>query len=111
MEGRTTANFRCPCTDVSAPPGHSFWVELVGLPGFPALLHGTCHRCDDKWVGLTSQVLVWYDVHRWLGGVVGAVVGGAVRATWELEDLTQEEVEECQKLTQEVAGGAESQFW
>ena len=76
VEGRTTANFRCPCTDVAAPPGHSFWVELVELPGFPALLHGTCHRCNDKWVGLTSQVLGWYDVHRWLGGGCGGSGGG-----------------------------------
>ena len=40
MEGRTTASFRCPCSDVAAPANHSFWVELVGLAGFPALLHG-----------------------------------------------------------------------
>ena len=52
MEGRTTASFRCPCSDVAAPARHSFWVELVGLAGFPALLHGRCFRCRDKWVAV-----------------------------------------------------------
>ena len=40
MGGRTAAVFRCPCTDAWAPPRTSYWVELVGLPGFPALIEG-----------------------------------------------------------------------
>ena len=59
MEGRTTASFRCPCSDVAAPARHSFWVELVGLAGFPAVLHGRCFRCGDKRQGDSA------DRHKW----------------------------------------------
>ena len=69
MEGRTTASFRCPCSDVAAPARHSFWVELVGLAGFPAVLHGRCFRCGDKWVAVFKAGLIGQgdsaDRHKW----------------------------------------------
>ncbi len=109
MEGRTTASFRCPCSDAGDPANHSFWVELVGLAVFPALLHGTCVRCRDKWVAVfKAGVIGEYSVKRFVGtvasgGLAGPVVG-TVRATWELEDLTVEEVQEDEALTQRVVG-------
>ena len=82
MEGRTTANFRCPCSDVAGPANHSFWVELVGLAGFPAVLHGRCSRCRDKWVAVFKAGIIGeYNVkrfvegrNRFLEGIVGPVV-------------------------------------
>ena len=50
MVGKTTAPFRCPCTDAHAPRGHSFWVVLEGPGGWPAVLSGRCFRCRDQWV-------------------------------------------------------------
>ena len=50
MEGRTTASFRCPCSDVAAPARHSFWVELVGLAGFPAVGRRAWGMWVDMWV-------------------------------------------------------------
>ena len=49
MGGRTAAEFRCPCTDAWAPPRTSYWVELVGLPGFPAFIEGRCGRLLEAW--------------------------------------------------------------
>ena len=50
MSGKTTAPFRCPCTDAHAPRGHSFWVVLEGPGGWPSVLSGRCFRCRDHWV-------------------------------------------------------------
>ena len=95
MEGRTTASFRCPCPDVAAPARHSFWVELVGLAGFPAVLHGRCFRCGD----IVKRFILGRS--RFVEGICGPVVD-TVRATWELEDLSAEEAQEAEELTQRV---------
>ena len=108
-EGRTAAAFRCPCSDVEAPARTSFWVELVGQPGFPAVLHGRCFRCGDKWVAVFKAGLIGqYSVKRFIEGrsrfvegICGPVVD-TVRATWELEDLSAEEAQEAEELTQIV---------
>ena len=76
MEGRTTTEFCCPCTEASAPRGVSFWVELVGLPGFPSILEGRCARCGDRWVACAESTLLgWYGVQRWVPGK-GVEFGG-----------------------------------
>ena len=66
MAGRTVVEFRCPCSDVEAPANHSFWVELVGLPGFPPLLYGSCFRCRDKWLAYAGTRVGFYQVRRGL---------------------------------------------
>ena len=66
-EGRIVAEFRCPCSDVEAPARTSFWVELVGVPGFPPVLYGVCARCRDKWVGVAKGNVGDYKVKRWFG--------------------------------------------
>ena len=111
MAGRTVVEFRCPCSDVEAPANHSFWVEIVGLPGFPPLLYGSRFRCRDKWVALFKAGLIGqYSVKRFIEGrnrsvegICGPVVD-TVRATWELEDLSAEEAQEAEELTQRVVG-------
>ena len=52
MEGRTTASFRFPCSDVAAPARRSFWVELLGLAGFPAVLSDERRRYFDANFGV-----------------------------------------------------------
>ena len=109
MEGRTTAEFCCPCTEASAPRGVSFWVELVGLPGFPPILDGRCARCGDRWVACAESTLLgWYGVQRWVPGK-GVEFGGhivaRVKSTWELEDLSSERQEELLELTQSITQG------
>ena len=118
MEGRTVVVFRCPCSDVEAPPGVSFCVEIVGPPGFPSLLYGSCSRCRDKWLaehqvrrllpgGCSRTRCGFYQVRRLLPDCTrGAVVFPELQATWELEDLTEEEIEEI-TVTQQALGGTE----
>ena len=94
MEGRTAAPFRCPCTDAWAPQRTSYWVELVGLPGFPALLEGRCGRCRDRWVALQTKKVGVYSVELWARTGIGvAPPAGEVTACWELEELTVGAVE------------------
>ena len=50
MAGKTTAAFRCPCTDADAPRGVSFWVDLEGPGGWPSVFTGRCFRCGNQWV-------------------------------------------------------------
>ena len=100
-EGRTAAAFRCPCSDVEAPARTSFWVELVGVPGFPSALYGVCARCRDKWVGVAEGNVGDYKVKRWFGPGLGPVVQ-VVRATWELGDLSAAEAEEILSAAQAV---------
>ena len=56
MVGKTTAAFRCRCTDAHAPRGVSFWVELEGPGGWPSVLSGHCFRCGDQWVAPVEPV-------------------------------------------------------
>ena len=107
MEGRRAASLRCPCSDVEGPANHSFWVDLVGLPGFPALLYGSCFRCRDKWLAYAGTRCGFYQVRRLLPDYTsGPVVFPELQATWELEDLTEEEIEEI-TATQQALGETE----
>ena len=87
MAGRTTAEFRCPCTEAWAPARTSYWVELTGHPGFPRFLEGICSRCHDRWVAEISGSVGIYRVYAWSSGGYA----GQVRATWELEEKEEDE--------------------
>ena len=61
MSGKTTAPFRCPCTEADAPCGHSFWVVLEGPGGWPSVL--PCNRariakprgCSNGYTGIANR--------------------------------------------------------
>ena len=60
--GRTTARFRCPCSDAETPPPPPaprvvYIVEAEAPGGWPALLSGRCFRCGDRFCLLAGSTL------------------------------------------------------
>ena len=68
MEGKTRAEFRCPCTDIQAPKNVEFWVELEGPGGWPSLLSGRWGRVGVRGVWPSREV--WPQPDRFLEGVI-----------------------------------------
>ena len=110
MVGKTTAPFRCPCSDADAPRGVSFWVDLEGPGGWPSVLSGRCFRCGDQ--GVASRFhrptesgtaeLGFYAVRRRTSGLWRSnQVVDIVQSVRGLEDLTEEAICEHVQLTQE----------
>ena len=90
MSGKTTATFRCPCTDVLEGPG-----------GWPSVLSGRCFRCHDQWVAThlhrstdpDTAELGTYAVRRRSPRLRRSnEVVSIVQSVWELRCVEQEEV-------------------
>ena len=107
--GRTIAVFKCPCSDAESPPPPtaprvSYWVEAEAPGGFPEALSGRCHRCKDRFCLLPVWGLVVGEYRVFLWGCAGIwaapIHGDVVRATWELEDCSQEGKRDLGESTQ-----------
>ena len=109
--GRTTAQFRCPCSDAETPPPPPaprvvYIVEAEAPGGWPALLGGRCFRCGDRFCLLAGSTLplgeyqVFYFSPQGVLPLREALC--KVRAIWELEDCSPQGVEDFEELTQTI---------